>query len=146
MVWNNGWKSCLVQGLGHVYIELRVIGQEVLYMGQNYFHCWFHLPLTTQKQTLCYQTAPISCKKLGITQIKSYFIIGSGSFICYLGTLITNLQIFYFRMGVTKLAGLSREIFSKSCHFLLGCTESPKKTNNPFKGFQFLHVKGSKVV
>ncbi len=35
----------------------------------------------------------------GIVYIKAYFIIDSGSLKCYLGTLITNLQLFYIRMG-----------------------------------------------
>ncbi len=45
----------------------------------------------------------IFCKKQGITYIKSYFIIDLGSFKCYLGTFITNLQLVYIRMGVTRL-------------------------------------------
>ncbi len=44
-------------------------------------------------------------QKQGIMYIKSYFIIDSGSFKCYMGTLVTNLQLFYNRMGVTRLAG-----------------------------------------
>ncbi len=45
----------------------------------------------------------IVCKKQGITYIKSYFVIDLGSFKCYLFTFITNLQLFYIRMGVTWL-------------------------------------------
>ncbi len=41
----------------------------------------------------------------GIIYIKSYFIIDSGSFKCYMRTLVTNLQLFYTRMGVTRIAG-----------------------------------------
>ncbi len=44
------------------------------------------------------------CKKQGIICINSFFIIDLGSFKCYLDTFITNLQLFYVRMGVTRLA------------------------------------------
>ncbi len=57
------------------------------------------------RPTIGYQTGPISCKKQGIVYIKSYFIINSGSFKCYMGTLVTNLQLLYIRMGVTRLTG-----------------------------------------
>ncbi len=57
------------------------------------------------KLDLGYQAGPISCKKQGIMYIKSYFIIDSGSFKYYMDTLVTNLQLFYIRMGVTRMAG-----------------------------------------
>ncbi len=53
--------------------------------------------------TLGYQTGPISCKNQGIKYINSYFIIDLGCFKYYLGIFITNLQLFYVRIGVTKL-------------------------------------------
>ncbi len=74
-----GWKSRVVQVLGPVSIELGAIAQEVLYMGQTHFHCQRDITLTTQKQTLGYQTVPIPCKEQGIMYIKLYFIIDSGS-------------------------------------------------------------------
>ncbi len=33
----------------------------------------------------------------------SFFIIDSGSFKCYMGTLVTNLQLFYITTGVTRI-------------------------------------------
>ncbi len=44
--------------------------------------------------TLGYQAVPIFNKKKGIAYIKSHFIIDLGSIKCYLGTIITNLQLF----------------------------------------------------
>ncbi len=57
-------------------------------------HKWIHWVI---------RHGPISCKKQGITYIKSYFIIDLGSFKCYLDTFITNLHLFYIRMWVTRL-------------------------------------------
>ncbi len=52
---------------------------------------------------MVYQAGRICCKKQGIMYIKSYFTIDLGSFKCYLGTFIGNLQLFYMRMEVAML-------------------------------------------
>ncbi len=55
--------------------------------------------------TLVYWTGHISCKKQGIIYKKSYLMIDLDLYdICYLDTFITNLQLFYIRMGSTMLA------------------------------------------
>ncbi len=100
--------------------------------------------IAPQKVDSKWVTGSISCKKHGITCITSYFITDLGSFKCYLGTFITNVQLFYISAldwhdnAETSLQ--NKWLFSTKWH------QKQEKKKKIEKDFQIFNIKCSKVV